>query len=110
MGDKQRESLAEARSVEETEYKVETTHGHTYSEEAKDFIEFHGLALRWRFRGERTWRKVTIIPQADQTVPGLLADVELMVAACARRALSPEGASATDAPTSSVSGEGTGTP
>jgi hypothetical protein len=55
------------------EHKAERTSGWMWDEEAKDFIRWKGIAVRWRFVGERKWRKQNVIPDAHQTQDYLLA-------------------------------------
>lgn len=68
------------------EYRTETTHGHRWVEEEKDWVFYEALLVRWRDKGSRKpWHKVTIVPQNGQTIEGLRAKMPEIVETLAAR-------------------------
>ena len=50
----------------ETEFKVENETGFSLERETGKVTPWSGIRIRWRFIGERKWRKIVLVPDADQ--------------------------------------------
>lgn len=72
-----------------TEHKAQATQGWMWSEDAAEFVRWEGLQLRWRFIGERLWRKINVVadPAHAQTPETLRAELPEIVARLAASVL-----------------------
>jgi hypothetical protein len=72
----------------QTEYRVENDHGWFLDRATGETTEWVGVRFRWRFVGERKWRKQVIVaePERGQTPESLREDAEKIVAVLARKA------------------------
>ena len=79
------ESLTPSRP---TEHKVEAEEGWSLDRKTGKTTPWLGIRLRWRFVGERRWRSMVIVPDADlgQTVETLWNDAQSIVDVLAEQA------------------------
>ena len=72
-------------SARETEHKFADESGFSLDRATGDVTAWDGIRVFWRYKGERRWRRVVLVPDAalGQTVASLKADVPEIVATLA---------------------------
>lgn len=70
-----------------TEHRAEMTWAYLWSDDATDYVKHEAVEIKWRFVGERKWRKKTVIadPERGQTALTLRGCVPEIVAKLAER-------------------------
>lgn len=73
--------------MSETEYRTEPDTCYLLNRETGAITTLEGIRIRWRFIGERRWRKKVLVPDEEQgqTVESLLADIDTIVGVLASK-------------------------